>query len=425
MADTPMYSQYQKLKDKYPDCVLLFRLGDFYEAFDDDAKTISKVLGITLTGRGKGDNRIPMAGIPHHALKQYLPKLIKNGNKVALADQLEPAVTGKLVKRDVVKVITAGTILDENLLREYENNYLVVINYDKKEKNWGLAYCDLSTGEFKINEFVSRENYLPNELIQEIYRLRPAELIVNRSQYESIRNLLTKFTVQILDAYEFDYHKSSRLLLEKLNLSSFKSFGIEKQISGITSAGVLYKYLENTQKTDLNHIRTIKHEQNDDYVNLDQTTINSLELFYSLRGTDENSLFTTINHCQTAMGQRLLRQWLLRPLKNIEKIENRYENVSELITSKNLISKLKIALSEIVDIERLTSRLATGSINARDLIFLKNSLQSANVLYKDISSSKFNKIKSNLPDQEVYDIIDKIISLIDKAIKDDPSISYY
>lgn len=423
MADTPMYSQYLNLKDKYPDCILLFRLGDFYEAFDDDAKAISKVLGITLTGRGKGDNRIPMAGIPHHALKQYLPKLIKNGNKVALADQLEPATTGKLVKRDVVKVITAGTILDENLLREFENNYIAVIYFEKKLKRWGLAYSDLSTGEFKINEYSSKENQLPNELIQELYRIRPAELIVNRNQFEPIRSLLSKFSIQILDNYEFDFQKSSRLLLEKVNISSFKSFGIEKYLVGITSAGVLYKYLENTQKTELKHIKTITLQQNNEYISLDQTTINSLELFYSLRGNDENSLFNTINHAQTAMGQRLLRNWLLRPLKNKQQIENRYDNVSELIENRGILDKLKTDLGDIVDIERLTSRLATGLINARDLIFLKNSLDKANSLYNKIKNSELKKFKENLPNAGIYSDIINIVDLIDNSIKEDPSIT--
>lgn len=423
MADTPMYSQYQGLKDKYPDCILLFRLGDFYEAFDEDAKTISKVLGITLTGRGKGDNRIPMAGIPHHALKQYLPKLIKNGSKVALADQLEPAISGKLVRRDVVKVITAGTILDENLLREFENNYIAVVLYDKKEKKWGLAYCDLSTGEFKINEYISTVNNLPNELIQELYRLRPAELILNRNQYETVRHLLTKFTIQLLDAFEFDNQKASRLLLERLGIKSFKAFGIDKYNQGITCAGVLYKYLENTQKTELKHIKTITLQQNSDYVNLDQTTINSLELFYSLRGSDEYSLFSTINKCSTAMGQRLLRNWLLRPLKHKIDIEQRYENISELTRSKQLLDKLNLELGNILDIERLTSRLATGSINARDLVFLKDSLKIANNLYSEIHSSKLEKFKENLPDENVYTDVKYIVEIIDKAIKEDPAIT--
>lgn len=423
MADTPMYSQYLNLKDKYPDCILLFRLGDFYEAFDEDAKTISKVLGITLTGRGKGDNRIPMAGIPHHALKQYLPKLIKNGHKVALADQLEPAVTGKLVKRDVVKVITAGTIIDENLLHEYENNYLATIHFDKKCKKWGLAFCDLSTGEFKINEYDLKENQLPNELIQELYRLRPAELIVNRKQFESIRHLITRFTIQLTDSFEFDYQKSSRLLLEKMNIKSFKSYGIEKYISGVTSAGVLYKYLESTQKTELKHIKTIVLQQNKEFIKLDQTTISSLELFYSLRGSEDSSLFNTINHCQTAMGQRLLRNWLLRPLINKNQIEQRYDNTSELLGDKDLLRQLKKSLTGIIDIERLTSRLATGSINARDLLFLKNSLEGANSLYDQINSSNLIKLKKNLPNDEVYKNIKYIVDLINNSIKDDPAIT--
>lgn len=423
MQTTPMHEQYLQIRKKYPDCILLFRLGDFYEAFDEDAKTVSKVLGITLTGRGKSENRIPMAGIPHHALKQYLPKLVKSGYKVALADQLEEPVAGKLVKRDVTKVITAGTLTDENLLTVYENNYLAVIHFNTKAKEWGLAFADVSTGEFKIAQYQSSGEPFPRKLLQELFRLRPAELIVSREQYLNVREYLAKFQVQNLPESDFDINRSKRILLEGFKVKSLKPFGIENYVSGIISAGVLYQYLLDTQKVELKHFENIKLLQDQDYMNLDEITIRSLELFYNLRGGEQNTLFECINNCFTPMGQRLLRSMLLRPLLKVDEISDRQDKISELIVKQDMVSKFRELLSEIIDTQRLLSRIATGSCNARDLLFLKNSMIKALELFKILESSRLQKNMELLPTKDSRLKVQEVIKTIEQAIKEDPPVT--
>lgn len=423
MQTTPMHEQYLQIRKKYPDCILLFRLGDFYEAFDEDAKTVSKVLGITLTGRGKSDNRIPMAGIPHHALKQYLPKLVKGGYKVALAEQLEEPVAGKLVKRDVTKVITAGTLTDENLLTEYENNYLAVVHYNNKTKDWGLAFADVSTGEFKITQYQSSGEAFPRKLLQELFRLRPAELIISREQYSNVREYLAKFQIQNLPESDFDINRSRRILQDGFKVKNLKPFGIENYASGIISAGVLYQYLLDTQKVQLTHFENIKLLMDHSYMNLDEITIHSLELFYTLRGGEQNTLFSTINHCLTPMGQRLLRNMLLRPLLKVEEIAYRQNLVSELIQEQDLVHRLRGLLSEIIDTQRLLSRIATGSCNARDILFLKNSLSRAIELFVVLENTNLVKNKELLPNKECKVLIEELIKRIELAIKDDPPVT--
>lgn len=424
MAETPMYSQYLQLKKQYQDCILLFRLGDFYEAFDTDARTISKVLGITLTGRGKGDNRIPMSGIPHHALKQYLPKLVKNSFKVAVADQLEPATTGKLVKRDVVKVFTAGTLVDENMLLEYENNFLAAIAFENKSQTWGLAFCDISTGEFKVSEYVqAKADQLPRKLVEELFRVRPAELLLNRKTPESVRVELAKFSLQLQEHSDFDYLKNERLLLENFGIKTLKPFAIEKLKSAVISAGVLYQYLLDTQKTSLKHITKIENLPDKEYLTLDENSIRSLELFYSLRGEQKFTLFGCLNYCQTPMGQRLLRSWLLRPLQNVEKINERYANVTELVETETATKTITEKLTEIIDTQRLLSRLATGTINAKDLLFLRQSLYQAVEIFEFVRKSELRVFKENVPGDDVTSSIKEVVKLLTAAIKDDPGLT--
>lgn len=418
---TPMLQQYKSLKKKYSDSILLFRLGDFFEAFEDDAKTISKVLGITLTGRGKGDSRIPMAGIPHHALKQYLPKLIERSYKVAIADQLEPAVSGKLVARDVVKVYTAGTLVDENMLRDYENNYLATVAFDKKSGSWGIAFCDVSTGEFKTKEYPNtKESEIPRALMEELFRIRPAEVLVSRKISEEVREQLSKFTLQLQEQSDFDLLQNQRLLLNSFKIRSFKPFGLENSTSGVIASGVLYQYLLDTQKTDLGHITKIEKLPDKGYLELDENSIRSLELFYSMRGEQKYTLFNCLNECQTPMGQRLLGNWLLRPLQDEKKINKRYDNIDELLSNWTLVEEIATRLSEIVDTQRLLSRLATGSINARDLLFLKKSLIEAVEIFELIKNAELQYLSENLPRDEATKAIKEIISLLSKSIKEDP-----
>ncbi len=424
MAETPMYSQYLNLRRQYPDCLLLFRLGDFYEAFESDAKTISKVLGITLTGRGKGDNRIPMAGIPHHALKQYLPKLVKNGHKVAIADQLEPARSGKLVDRDVVKVFTAGTIVDENMLLAHKNNYIASIACESKSNIWGIAFCDISTGEFRVSEYpIENNENLPRKLLEELFRIKPVELLVDRNVLESIRSELSKFTLQVQEHSDFDYLKNRRLLLENFDIKSLKPFGIEKLNRAIIASGVLYQYLLDTQKTSLKHIIKIENLPDREYMLLDENAIQSLELFSSLKGEQKFTLFNCLNHCQTPMGQRLLGNWLLRPLQRVDKINTRFNNVEELIENESVNGIITKELSEIIDTQRLLSRLATGTVNARDFVFMSKSLSVAFEIFEIIDQSDFKYLKENLPEKSIIGDCKEIITLINNSIKEDPAIT--
>jgi DNA mismatch repair protein MutS len=426
---TPMLQQYKELKIQYSDCILLFRLGDFYECFYDDAKILSKVLGITLTGRGKDENRIPMAGIPYHALEQYLHKLVKANYKIAIAEQMQEATPGQLVERDVVKVITAGTLLDEKILDPTDNNYIVSltnINYRGKLK-WGLSYADISTAEFKVLEYISisDNNSIPREILTEIYRLRPSELVISRKIVEPIRELFEKLPLQIFEEIDYDQYESVRYILTKFGIKNLQSFGLEDYTVGIMSASVLYRYLENTQKTSLKHITKLLPQNNNNYMLLDQATIRNLELIFPMQqGISATTFYDVLNNCKTPMGQRMLRNWILRPLINKEKIENRLNTVDLFVKDQNFYQSLENFLTEITDLERILSRLGTKNVNARDLIFLKNGVKSSLSIIKLILDSPYKHLQQFSIKSEAIDRIDKLlISLIDKAIIENPPLT--
>ena len=421
MASTPMYEQYKSLRKRYPGTILLFRLGDFYEAFENDAKTLSKVLGITLTGRGKGDNRIPMAGIPHHALHQYIPKLIKADYKIAIADQLEKATTGKLVKRDVVKIITPGTITDENMLNASENNYIASIALYEKTR-WSLSYSDISTGEFNTAEYIGVQNEIPRPLMQELFKIRPSEILVNRKNSEIFQQLKS-FSLNKLENSDFELKKNYRTIMDFFNLKNLKAFDLERNSASIITAGVLIEYLINTQKTSLKHITKIFKISNKGELFLDENSIRSLEIFYSIRGDYKNTLYNCLNECKTPMGQRLLRKWLVRPLADVNKLNVRYQLVEELIKNKRLIEKLGSELDTIIDMQRMLSRVVTGSINGRDLLFLSKSVVSTLNIFKCIEESSVMHLKTLLPAQTLIEQSVKIYRLVEKSINDDPPIT--
>lgn len=275
-----MQAQYFDLKQKYPGCILLFRLGDFYEGFDEDAKLLSKVLGLTLTGRGDGENRIPMAGIPHHALPQYLPKLIQAGYKVAIADQMEEPKPGQLVKREVTKIVTAGTIIDENSLEISSNNYLasIYLNKNKSIYIWGFSFADISTGEFKVTEYYSKDREIPKQLLIELFRVKPAEIILPRTLEYEFKLAFPGFNLQI-EGDEIYFHSDlANGLLKGLNVVSFKAFGLEGFTAGITAASKLYDYILINRKNTIPQITKIQSLNNQDYMLLDEATIRNLEL---------------------------------------------------------------------------------------------------------------------------------------------------
>jgi len=424
---TPMQVQYLELKQKYPDCILLFRLGDFYEGFDDDAKTLSRVLGLTLTGRGEAENRIPMAGIPYHALPQYLAKLIKAGFKVAIADQLEEPKPGQLVKRDVTKIVTAGTVIDENTLEISANNYLASI-YCTKTKGgfvWGFSFADISTGEFKVAEYFTKGNDIPKELIIELFRVKPAELLLPRALLSEFQSAFPGFYLQAEADESYFVKELAQILLDAFKINSFKAFGINDFTAGIFAAGKLYTYILANRKSTLPHITKIQPVISGDYMLLDEATIRNLELIYPLRDNDYNkTVYGVLNRCQTPMGQRKLRQWLIRPLVKPEAIQQRLDGVEEILKDRSLALEIRNILDSIMDLERVIARISGKSANARDLLFIGQGMSQGLKLIKILQNDSLKVLKYLLPQEEsILPLDSKVISLIENAIKPDPALT--
>ncbi len=417
---TPMSLQYDKLKKRYSDCIVLFRLGDFYETFHDDAKTASKVLGITLTKRGQGENAHPMAGIPYHALSSYLHKLVNAGYKVAIAEQLEEPQAGKIVERDVVKIITKGTVMDEKSLSDSENNYLAAVANSKIQGGieWTVAFADLTTGEFKIKNFFSKSD-IPIDLISFLKRLSPSEILISEDLPN--QNSFNFTFVQKLSSEEFNFKDNYKKLTEHFKIKNLKGFGIEEEKSGIIAAGVIINYLNDTQRSSLDHITKIQKET-EEYMNLDVSTIRNLELLYPLNSNDQQgTLINLIGNSKTAMGRRLIRRWIINPLVSKDQIQERLDAVEELFKDNMKLSKIQEKLGQISDIERILGRIGTGSANARDLLALKSSLVDTEEIFKLIANSK-NKllnVKENLSAQ-IIATGEKVIQLISDSISEDP-----
>jgi DNA mismatch repair protein MutS len=414
---TPMQEQYNKIKLEYPNAIVLFRLGDFYEAFNEDAISISKILGITLTGRGKDEKRSAMAGIPHHALPSYLPKLIEAGVKIAIADQMEEASPGKLVERRVTKVITPGTVLEENSLDGSKNNFLCSIFYlqDKSNSTFGLISCDLSTGELRVFETSST-----NLIKSEVSKIAPSEIICSTAQFEYFKSFDFLRLEGISDSgFEFDtaYQKCKK----QLEVKSLKGFGIENSKPLISALGGLLSYLEDTQKTELKHIKTIKRYNPSDYMQLDSETVRNLELLYCMNSADDsNSLFGTICKCESAMGKRKLRHWILNPLVNAKILQERLDAVNELYSQPLLTFDLRELIKNMSDIERITARVGLGSANPKDINGLKFTIQNSLRVIETLKSSNNHKIQ-NLINSLDINKYQSIVEIIQKILKDDPS----
>ncbi|MCX6743542.1 MAG: DNA mismatch repair protein MutS [Candidatus Parcubacteria bacterium] len=438
---TPMLKQYREIKSKHQDCILFFRLGDFYEMFGPDALEASKILNITLTARNKGTaNETPMCGIPYHAADGYIAKLTRAGKKVAICEQLtDPNLPG-LVERDVIRIITPGTTLDNNILENKRNNYLVSLF--NKDNKWGLAFVDLTTGEFKLSELNK-----PDDLINELNRILPSEIIITPDLNE---NLSLKTKLEQISNFNLFYpalfHSASETLLEHFKVKSLQSFGIEKYLAGIEAAGNLINYLKDTQKTSLEHINKISLYNLSDYMILDEATIRNLELLYTFQFFEEKgSLISILDQTQTGMGGRLLRNWLLHPLINLDKVQQRLDAVEEFYNNLDLRENLKKELKNISDIERLIGRLGCKRANARDLLNLKNSLQQIPLIKKilntahchpessegsitsDVLDSSRVRNDNGRPDSKLLKNLTKnldehqeVVDLIQKSVAEDP-----
>ena len=422
-GSTPLMRQYLQIKAKYPDTILLFRMGDFFETFDTDAVTASKVLGITLTKRSNGAaSDVALAGFPHHAIDNYLPKLVKAGYKVAVCEQMEdPKLAKGIVKRDVIEVVTPGLTFSDKLLDHKSNNYIVCAFI--KDENAGFAFCDISTGEFSTCEMPLKM------LAEQIELIGPAEVIISKSQKNLFTEILEldssplvqrKVTVTKLDEWIFNFDYCNELLLAQFKTKSLKGFGIEPYRLGIIAAGGILNYIQETQKGNISHINKISHYDTADYIVLDNSTKRNLEIISSIaEGSREGTLISILDNTETAMGARLLKNWISRPLKKTEQIQKRQECVKEFFEKKKLRTNLAGLLKNIGDLERLISKIATARAVARDLINLKYSLKNITSVKAELvlaEAKTLKDINSNLKE------LNNLVELIDTSINEDLSI---
>jgi DNA mismatch repair protein MutS len=420
---TPLMKQYQLVKGKHPDTILLFRMGDFYETFEEDAKVAAKVLGITLTKRGNGTaGEVPLAGFPHHALDVYLPRLIRAGHRVAICEQLEdPKLAKGLVKRDVIEVVTPGVAFSDKVLDQKQNNYLAAVALPSPltqgDEMIGFAFIDVSTAEFGVTEFPLRN--LPDQ----IHVLQPSELLVQKRDLETIDSILReKFhgLYSKIDDWVFNGDYCYEMLVNHFKTQSLKGFGIEHLKSGMVAAGVVMHYLQETQKANLPHIKKVTPFDTSDYMVLDASTKRNLEITASLSGQSDGTLFSVLDRTQTAMGGRLLKAWVNRPLKKLEPIRARLEAVREFFGNDATRSNIREVLEQVGDLERLVARIATGRANPRELKQLERSLSYIPAMKSQVKTLCSATLKSM---HDRLNPLDELVKLLQVAIEDEPPLS--
>ena len=366
--ETPLMKQYNEIKNKYPDACLLFRVGDFYETFGEDAVRASQILGITLTKRGAGsETETALAGFPHHSINTYLPKLVKAGLRVAICDQLEdPKMTKTIVKRGVTELVTPGVSMNDEVLQSKSNNFLASVHFGKKSV--GVSFLDVSTGEFLVSQ--GNEEYI-DKLLQ---NFRPSEILIPKqfkNQFNSVFG--DDFHTFFLEdwVYKEDYALES--LTKHFQTNSLKGFGVEELTEGLIASGAILYYLSETQHNKIQHITNIQRIAEDAYVWMDKFTIRNLELYHSYN-PNAVTLLDVIDKTLSPMGARLLKRWLALPLKDISKIRSRHEVISYLKTNPEVLQQIQYQIKQISDLERLISKVATGKISPREVNFLKDSL---------------------------------------------------
>lgn len=412
--ETPLMAQYNSIKQKYPDILLLFRVGDFYETFGDDAKLCSKVLGITLTKRSAGYmDEIPLAGFPYHSIDTYLPKLVSAGLKVAVCEQLEdPKMTKKLVKRDVTEIVTPGVTFNDKLLDHKSNNYLASIFFDGDRL--GFSFIDASTGEFYTTEVPSQR--LPDllEMIQ------PKEVLISKRQKNNLESRLS-FLVSEREDWIFSTDYAQDTLLKHFKVHSLKSFGIENLPLASIAAGAVLNYLYDTQKEQLTHIRKLAVYNPEDFMVLDSATKRNLELVSNMNeGNKNGTLVSIIDETQTAMGGRLLKHWIYQPLKHVEPINRRLDAVTELYKHHSLTQSIRNELSESIDLERLVAKISLAKVTPRELISLKQTLKEIPVIRQTLSNITSDYL------QTIYNGLNELpelISAIENTLIDQPPMS--
>jgi len=404
------------IKDEFPDVILFFRMGDFYEMFFDDARIASKILGITLTSRGTfNGEKVPMCGIPHHANKSYIGRLVDSGWKVAICEQTEdPKLSKGIVKREVVRLVTPGSVVDEKALDHKTNLFMAAISGE--DGAYGLAHVDLSTGEFRVTEIG-----LFDELLDELGRIDPAELLIPENEELSNRKELADYRLEKLESHSFDPLGAEVLLKEQLEVKSLVGFGCQDMARGIIAAGALVSYLRDTQKGFPEHIKEIVSYHIGDFMALDESTCAHLELLKTMRRQSvKGSLFHILDKAVTPMGSRLLKKWIFYPLINIEKIRERLAAVACFKDDPLLRGEIRDELKEIYDIGRLNGRIALKRANARDLLALKSSILRLPFIknaLENSTSTLLSAIALRL------DLLPDIACLIEETICEEPPVS--
>lgn len=410
---TPMMKQYGDIKKQYTDCLLFYRMGDFYELFNEDAHIGARVLNITLTGKANGKGgRIPMAGVPYHSVDSYLAKLVKAGYKVAICEQLSPPNKKGLVKRDVVRIVTPGTMLDEKALEKKEHNYLICLTVDAKKV--ALAISDVSTGYFAVTEIPT--GFKEKAILDELSRIHPKECILPDALYnylDFLRLLKTEREMNIFSYGNWDlYAADARLvLLKHFGITSLAGFGLEDKMLAQQTAAVMLGYLQETQKGPVKHIKKIETYGSQNYLLLDRSTVLNLELFTTIREHDhKGTLLSVMDHTTTPMGGRLLKEWMHKPLYDQKSIVARLDAVAELLSRQSYRNELEVLLKEVGDIERLISRCSVGLGNARDLVNLKSSLVSILKIKEQLGKFETGLLKNLTQKIQTTDTIQKIQS---------------
>ncbi|MFC1656261.1 DNA mismatch repair protein MutS [Patescibacteria group bacterium] len=409
---TPMMAQYEEIKKQYSDCILLFRLGDFYEMFGDDAVKAAKILDITLTSRSKGDSKIPLCGVPYHAIENYLAKLTKHGEKVAICDQVSDPKLPGIVQREVTRVVTPGTTFSESILDGKQNNYVASIV--RKGETFGLSYADITTGGFATTEINTQ-----NDIYTELAKVNPTECILPPEIYESDLGTILKDSFEHTYFFSFETFKDAEgTLKDHMKVKSLMGFGLDNHEAAVDAAGFLLNYLYETQKNDLKHIQKVRYFFSGEYMPMDEATLRNLELLFTLRDQQkEGSLLSVIDSTLTSMGGRLLKSWLTHPLLDKKDIQGRLDSIEEFTQNSGLLSDLRTLLKDVLDIERVMARLSLGSGSARDLVALKLSLQKIpeiKALLKQVKSPFLVHLKNS------FNELEGLIALVDKAIEDEP-----
>ena len=418
---TPMMKQYMQTKEEYKDCILFYRLGDFYEMFFDDALTASKELEITLTGKNCGlEERAPMCGIPYHAVDSYLNRLVSKGYKVAICEQVEDPKTAKgIVKREVIRVVTPGTNLDTQGLDETKNNYIMCIVY--MADRYGLSVADVTTGEYLVTELDSQ-----TKLMDELYKFMPSEIVCNEAFYMSgldlddLKNRL-HMAIYSLEAWYFDDALCRETLQEHFKVASLEGIGLSDYECGMIASGALLKYLEETQKNSLSHMSRLTRYATGNYMVLDSATRRNLELVETLREKQKRgSLLWVLDKTKTAMGARTLRKYVEQPLIDKESIVKRLDAVAELKDNAICREEIREYLNPVYDVERLVGKITYQSANPRDLIAFQSSLSmlpSVKCILKDMESDLLKEIYEEL------DPLEELCDLVGRAIQEEPPLA--